>query len=1534
MSSGASTYDPNADCDSDVQIIDVDKEESLVKNAYSDSSTDGADSHVWSVGDHCRAPFTEENGECNYYDGKIVALKRGDTKIMAIVKYDGYNSVDNEEVDVKHLKIMKKLTKRRVVKKKKEVSDTSLFTPLTGTEVQRQLEQKYADLDKFEGMRSALNILDGIDNSETVKRKRRKKPFVATGGREKPSTSFNRQIVVDKSKEKSSSVMTELELETTNEPNSLLTQDIDGLFDFGDDDKSTASSKPETSKAGKKEWECGSGFDDEFMEKPNFSHEPSHRKVPFVLTDDGETQKFQVPSTINQYLRDYQRDGIQFLFDRYKQNAGGILGDDMGLGKTVQVIGFLSAIMNKTGTKHDAILQKPKFIRQMSDSARNIDDGPKEPVLIVCPGSVLYNWIDELETWGYFVAGRFHLSQKEATLSNIRKGKLEIVLTTFDTLREHIAVLNEFRWKAVVVDEVHKIKSLKSQVTEALNRMHTKRRYGLTGTALQNNMIELYSLLNWANPNCLGSPKYFHERFAKAIEMGQKHDANKRQLAEARLRKEKFAKLRKQWMIRRTNDIISDQLPKKDEKVVYCQLTDLQVSVYEAILSHHDVATLILRRREICDCGSGKIRQKCHYSQNSKLEKIRSLIFTYMYLLLKAANHVALLIPDNTPSECQKQAAKEICELAFAEHGDFVNQTRECAFKTLSNPKYCGKMKILKGMLSVLRKEKSKVLLFSYSTKLLDIVEHYVISEGYEYRRLDGKVPDRQRHMMVREFNRDPDLFIFLISTKAGGLGLNLTGANVVIIYDPNWNPTHDLQAQDRAYRIGQRRDVRVYRLISMGTIEENMYLRQIYKQQLDQVAVSDENSRRYFFTNQGDKSGYNELFGIDNMFKLRTGERCLTMEILQRHQQVEENLGIKTSPYVPPNPDMKLDVDEMLNETGNSKNIKLRRSVKRREQERSDSAENLGDISDSDDESVELHELNNSNDLNDELEEDQEKLEDDENSHKCTDEFIDNVATVTEKSLPAKSVRCREIPSRDKCLISSDDSDERPLNKRAAATITDRNSENNVPPRKLKRHKKDVRFDGKSCQESFESVSDVFEKFGVVHIHENKKLIGGSKAEDHMSKCAIKDVYENRMFSQMPAMACDPLSEPEEECSTGEQQCDKSKTENARRYTLQSMMIGSKKVLIGQTPPLIKRGEFEEIAKSSGESLKSFARRIVNLEHDALMKLLETYYSSLDADFGQVFDALNAKVDEKKLTKKNPRPAKASKSVNNKKQLTCPRVRRKAPLKTRKSRKGVEYVISSDDEDVFGRGRSDADLDLDAGPGPSRVSPNRKDDYQIFPGDRDRNCRRIGLNHSSADDYISDNSCGERTAIPDSNRGHLDESKVRNGCDENLRTTTFKKGIGKSSSRREKIEGNDSLVMVHADERSKSAVFDKPALLPRNVSSAAVSESATGIHMTDENSLFLDSFLDFTPARPNRRTFKKPPRNPAPASAADVQITERSSCSAVTENTCADLLDDLFSVGDNDDDAGLRRIDEKRKPPPKKSRKRDNENVDDLFSF
>uniref|UniRef100_A0A7M4ESU1 ERCC excision repair 6 like 2 n=1 Tax=Crocodylus porosus TaxID=8502 RepID=A0A7M4ESU1_CROPO len=565
-------------------------------------------------------------------------------------------------------------------------------------------------------------------------------------------------------------------------------------------------------------------FDDEDLEKPYF---PDRRlpspAVAFELSENGDC----IPYTINRYLRDYQREGVQFLYGHYTHKRGCILGDDMGLGKTIQVISFLAAVLHKKGTRKDIENNRPEFLlRTVKKEPKCV---PKKTFLIVAPLSVLYNWRDELDTWGYFRIGVLHGSQKDSELTRIKQGKCEVVLTTYETLRLCLDELNSVEWSAVIVDEAHRIKNPKAQITKTMKGLKCIVRIGLTGTILQNNMKELWCVMDWAIPGLLGSKVYFKKKFSDPVEHGQRHTATKRELATGRKAMQKLAGKMSGWFLRRTKALISDQLPKKEDRIVYCSLTEFQKAVYQAVLETEEV-NLILRAWAPCSCNSGRKRKNCCYKTNSHGETMKALYFSYLTILRKVANHAALLQTENT-SKQQKTHIKRVCNQVFSRFPDFVQLSNDAAFETISDPKYSGKMKVLQQLLNHFRKNRDKVLLFSFSTKLLDVLERYCMASGLDYRRLDGNTKSEDRVKIVREFNSMQDINICLVSTMAGGLGLNFVGANVVILFDPTWNPANDLQAIDRAYRIGQCRDVKVFRLISLGTVEEMIYLRQVYKQ-------------------------------------------------------------------------------------------------------------------------------------------------------------------------------------------------------------------------------------------------------------------------------------------------------------------------------------------------------------------------------------------------------------------------------------------------------------------------------------------------------------------------------------------------------------------------------------------------------------------------------------------------------------------------------------------------------------------------------
>lgn len=822
-----------------------------------------------------------------------------------------------------------------------------------------------------------------------------------------------------------------------------------------------------------------SPFEEHDNEKPWLASEASGPDEDLVLEPPaGCTMEPEVvPARTNKYLREYQREGVRFLWKRFCLGEGGILGDDMGLGKTIQVIALITAILRKTGTKTD--LKKLRKIVK-GEIKSNL-------VLIICPSSVLYNWDEELNTWGHFVVKIFHRQERETTLQMARAGRCEVVITTFDTAREYIDDVNLVDWDLVVVDECHKIKEPSAKITIALKSLRCKVRLGLTGTALQNKYDELWCLLDWANPGCLGSLKHFQHEFSQPMTKGFRLDATKGDLATARERQKRLNCIKNPWIIRRTKDkTISHQLPKKTDQVVFCALSKFQCSVLEAVLAHPDMQ-LVLSAWERCTCGKKTSRSRCCYKnvQGTRGAKPQALLFQFMHIFLKAANHVALLIPSATASHQQAELGREICQLAFKNHPEFLEPDRRNKFLALSDPIYSGKMQVLAALLEVLEEERAKVLLFSYSTTLLNVLEAFVTSKGYQYRRVDGTTKTSSRTQLVNEFNKTSSIFLFLISTKAGGLGLNITGANVVIIFDPNWNPSHDLQAQDRAYRIGQTRDVRVFRLVSAGCIEEIVYLRQIYKQQMAASSLDGENARRYFLAVQGDSRRRGELFGVKNMFRIRPGGRCLTMDIEKRNRDVENKVKGRSG--------LNLGIEE----------FGLR----------------------------------------------EEKRED------------------------------REVKDEDPYNIGLD-------------------------------------------QEL--TIEGVLAGAGVVHTHANKEVVGGSRAEDHMSRCAQNDValQDDRGIELMPADECNQLKATQafvEDDEIGEDDDNSYIEEDELGRDLYQPGNMEKivetdrfKVCYGNTPPEILEEHFEQMATFFNMNQSKLVEKIQSLDFSGKIDLMKRFYSEV----------------------------------------------------------------------------------------------------------------------------------------------------------------------------------------------------------------------------------------------------------------------------------------------------------------------------------
>ena len=653
-----------------------------------------------------------------------------------------------------------------------------------------------------------------------------------------------------------------------------------------------------------------------------------------------------VPAGLNRHLRDYQREGVRFLYRLFASGKGGVLADDMGLGKTVQTVAYLGSV-----------LRSPVAIREASAT--------KKPLLalVVCPTSVLANWEAELRKWGdamgegplensrgladrpdardeTFRVARVHGDAKReqwarivATVELAVDGATaracvpaNVALTSYDTFRLNAAQFAEVPWTTCVFDEAHKLKNEKALVYAAAARLPKcaiSPRVGLTGTIMQNTYDELWCLLDWACPGSLGEAKAFREYYSSKMQLGQRHGASEYELGVARERANELKKLlRKYVLTRKKKDVLRDALPSKADNVVFCELAPLQLRVYRRLLDTVEFS-LLARADEPCDCESGERRARCCHRMPPEGEPAPlwecyhrvdlgdrahedggckmcpyCLVLPCMTILAKVSNHLELLKPDpalaqTDPHKFQIQTL--VAEMALGEDAGMLGgaDRPDGDFQRLSSTQHCGKLAALEKLLRLWHRQNDKVLVFSVSTRLLDILERFMTRHGYVFSRLDGSTNQKHRQTVVDDFNASRSTFAFLLSTRAGGVGLNIVSANRVVIFDPNWNPALDLQAQDRSYRIGQRRDVDVYRLLTSGTLEELVYQRQVYKQQQSNVAVDGVEERRYFEGVQGDKEQKGELFGVANVFaEVARGKHVRMKELVERERRAEEGDG------------------------------------------------------------------------------------------------------------------------------------------------------------------------------------------------------------------------------------------------------------------------------------------------------------------------------------------------------------------------------------------------------------------------------------------------------------------------------------------------------------------------------------------------------------------------------------------------------------------------------------------------------------------
>ncbi|RDW70081.1 putative DNA repair and recombination protein RAD26 [Coleophoma crateriformis] len=506
----------------------------------------------------------------------------------------------------------------------------------------------------------------------------------------------------------------------------------------------------------------------------------------------------KLPGDIYPALFDYQKTGVQWLGELYNQQVGGIVGDEMGLGKTIQIISFLA------GLHYSKKLTKP--------------------IIVVAPATVLRQWVNEFHRWwpplrvsilhssgsGMLnVRNEDDLSEEEMysrkdksqTKSSKAAKKIvdrvvkhgHVLVTTYAGLQTYNDVLIPVDWGYAVLDEGHKIRNPNTAITIYCKELRTSNRIILSGTPMQNNLIELWSLFDFVFPMRLGTLVNFRQSFEVPIKLGGYANATNLQVMTATKCAETLKAAISPYLLQRLKVDVASDLPKKSEQVLFCKLTKPQREAYELFLASDDMTSILNRTRQ-------------------SLYGID--------ILRKICNHPDLLDPHLKGKPGYKWG----------------------------NPNKSGKMQVVKALLEMWKNMGHKTLLFSQGVQMLNIIEEFVKGlDGFNYLRMDGSTNIKDRQSLVDRFNKEPDLHVFLLTTKVGGLGVNLTGANRVIIFDPDWNPSTDVQARERAWRLGQKKEVTIYRLMTAGTIEEKIYHRQIFKQFLTNKILKDPKQRQTF---------------------------------------------------------------------------------------------------------------------------------------------------------------------------------------------------------------------------------------------------------------------------------------------------------------------------------------------------------------------------------------------------------------------------------------------------------------------------------------------------------------------------------------------------------------------------------------------------------------------------------------------------------------------------------------------------------------
>eukprot|EP00178_Gracilaria_changii_P020042 TRINITY_DN5817_c0_g1_i1.p1 TRINITY_DN5817_c0_g1~~TRINITY_DN5817_c0_g1_i1.p1 ORF type:complete len:1062 (+),score=159.02 TRINITY_DN5817_c0_g1_i1:100-3285(+) len=613
-----------------------------------------------------------------------------------------------------------------------------------------------------------------------------------------------------------------------------------------------------------------------------------------------------LPACVCRFLSAFQLDGVTFLYRLFERDRGGLLADAMGLGKTVQTVCFLGAAFG--------IWDREKRVRQSPEQAPRI--------LVVAPLSVKENWEREFNTWTPFKVMLYdRLSQprisralKNGTVDVLIAGENPVAVYGDKFFSSPANDISHWKWDVVIVDEIHMAKNCNTKIYKSLMQLPKKVMFGLTGTAVQNRLKELWNVMSLVVPSSLWlSYPSFRKHFIDIINRGTKKDASPYMRERADERITELRALLAKHMVRRPKSVIEDELPSKTDYCVFMRMkrSGLQAHMYKRFQNSYDVKLLRDAHRP-CDCNSGVVSKQCCHRypvtesdlKNAPIWKVHHkdldacprcpncLGFYLQHISRAIATHALMVLPEDDEQDMDKKTART--DLFRYYVGDYED-VWDRPLATLERKAHVScKLNVALRLLKTYEAKGHKTIIFYESLRLGDILQRWATNNRLHFEVIDGSVKGGHRQIAVDRFNASNFRSIFFISKKAGATGLNISGADRVLIFEPCWNPTLDLQAGDRAHRLGQRRSVDIVRLVVENTTEHYVWNTSISKSQVSSAVL--DNTKEEWLIRE------NQVGTMEAMLQMGEDERFICTESQSDDFRVEkaENTSRKEENKLP----------------------------------------------------------------------------------------------------------------------------------------------------------------------------------------------------------------------------------------------------------------------------------------------------------------------------------------------------------------------------------------------------------------------------------------------------------------------------------------------------------------------------------------------------------------------------------------------------------------------------------------------------------